>query len=183
MKGSEKVQSCHLARRAYLYVRRTTFFSNPSPEGSNTESTQRQYALKERAVALGWPADQVVVIDSDLGQPGTSNKREGFQKLVREVRLGHAGIVMAHDVSRLARNFTDWQSLSENCAQTDTLILLDDQIYDLAEGNDRLVLGLKGILSAPCCRQPRKARGPLSATVTPAAPVHVLAAMTLDLQQ
>jgi DNA invertase Pin-like site-specific DNA recombinase len=160
-----------------------TFFSNPSPQGATTESTQCQYALKERAVALGWPADQVVVIDNDLCQSGTSNKRKGFQRLVREVRLGHAGIVMALDVSRLTRNFTDWQSLSESCAQTDTLILVDDQIYDLAEVNDRLVLGLKGVLSAPCCRQPRKAPRPLSATVTPAAPVHVPAAIALDLQQ
>jgi DNA invertase Pin-like site-specific DNA recombinase len=170
MRGSQKVRSCHLTRKAYLYVRQATFFSNPLPQGSNTESTQRQYALKERAVALGWTADQVVVIDSDLCQSGASNDRKGFQKLVREVRLGHAGIVMAFDVCRLTRNFTDWQSLLEICAVTDTLILLDDEIYDLADVNDQLLLGLKGTLCAPCCRQRRRpSRRPVSVAVTPAA--------------
>jgi DNA invertase Pin-like site-specific DNA recombinase len=100
-------------------------------------------------VALGWPADQIVVIDNDLAQSGASAAdREGFQKLVTEVSLGRAGIVMGLEVSRLARNCTDWHRLLEICAVTDTLILDEDGIYDPAHFNDSLVLGLKGTMSA-----------------------------------
>lgn len=172
MRGDQKVQSCHLTRTAYLYVRQATSSSNPLLQESKTERIPSQYALKQRAVALGWPADQIAVIDSDLGQSGASSDRKGFQKLVTEVSLSQAGIVMALDVCRLARNFTDWQSLLEICVLTDTLILVDDEIYDLADVNDRLVLGLKGTLSAPCCRQRPKARlrVPLSAAAMSPAP-------------
>jgi DNA invertase Pin-like site-specific DNA recombinase len=142
--GNQKVQSCHLARNAYLYVRQSTLRQLVE----NTESTQRQYALKQRAVALGWPADQVVVIDNDLGLSGASAAdREGFQKLVTEVSLGRAGIVMGLEVSRLARNCTDWHRLLEICAVADTLILDEDGIYDPAHFNDSLLLGLKGTMS------------------------------------
>ncbi len=114
----------------------------------NTESTKRQYALRQRAVALGWPADRVIVIDSDLGQSGAScARREGFKRLVAEVGMGHAGIVLGLEVSRLARNSTDWHRLLEICAVTDTLILDEDGIYDPAHFNDRLLLGLKGTMS------------------------------------
>jgi DNA invertase Pin-like site-specific DNA recombinase len=114
----------------------------------NTESTQRQYALKQRAVSLGWALDQIVVVDTDLGQSGASAvDREGFQKLVTEVGMGRAGIVMGLEVSRLARNSTDWHRLLEICALTDTLILDEDGIYDPAHFNDRLLLGLKGTMS------------------------------------
>src|SRR5881628_3876850 len=114
----------------------------------NTESTQRQYALRQRAIALGWPGDQVIVIDSDLGQSGASAvDREGFQRLVAEVGMGRAGIVLGLEVSRLARNSTDWHRLLEICALTDTLILDEDGIYDPAHFNDRLLLGLKGTMS------------------------------------
>ncbi len=114
----------------------------------NTESTERQYALRQRAVALGWPSDGVVVIDTDLGQSGASaTDREGFQKLVAEVGMGRAGIVLGLEVSRLARNSTDWHRLLEICAVTDTLILDEDGIYDPAHFNDRLLLGLKGTMS------------------------------------
>ena len=90
----------------------------------NTESTRRQYALRERAVALGWPFERVIVIDSDLGQSGASGAdREGFQTLVGEVGTGKAGIVLGLEVSRLARNSSDWHRLLEICALTDTLIL------------------------------------------------------------
>lgn len=140
----EKVKSCHLARGAYLYVRQSTL----RQVVENTESTQRQYALKQRAVALGWPADQIVVIDHDQGQSGSSaDDREGFQKLVTEVSLGRAGIVMGLEVSRLARNCADWHRLLEICALTDTLILDEDGMYDPAHFNDRLLLGLKGTMS------------------------------------
>ncbi len=140
----QKVTSQHLARKAYLYVRQSTLHQVME----NTESTQRQYALRERAVALGWPSEQVVVIDTDLGQSGASAAdREGFQRLVTEVGMGRAGIVMGLEVSRLARNSSDWHRLLEICALADTLILDEDGIYDPAHFNDRLLLGLKGTMS------------------------------------
>jgi DNA invertase Pin-like site-specific DNA recombinase len=115
-----KVQATHLARTAYLYVRQSTL----RQVVENTESTQRQYALRQRAIALGWPAERIVVIDSDLGQSGASAAdRAGFQRLVTEVSLGRAGIVLGLEVSRLARNSTDWHRLLEICALADTLIL------------------------------------------------------------
>ena len=116
----QKITSAHLSRMAYLYVRQSTL----RQVLENTESTQRQYALRERAVALGWPLDRIVVIDSDLGQSGASAAdREGFQRLVTEVSLGRVGIVLGLEVSRLARNSTDWHRLLELCALADTLIL------------------------------------------------------------
>jgi len=117
---SPKVQATHLARTAYLYVRQSTL----RQVVENTESTQRQYALRQRAIALGWPAERIVVIDSDLGQSGASAAdRAGFQRLVTEVSLGRAGIVLGLEVSRLARNSTDWHRLLEICALAATLIL------------------------------------------------------------
>jgi DNA invertase Pin-like site-specific DNA recombinase len=140
----EKVRSEHLARNAYLYVRQSTM----RHVVENTESTKRQYALRERAVALGWDAQQIVVIDSDLGQSGVSaSDREGFQKLVTEVTMGRAGIVLGLEVSRLARNSTDWHRLLELCALTNALILDEDGVYDPGQYNDRLLLGLKGAMS------------------------------------
>ncbi|MCX5737093.1 MAG: recombinase family protein, partial [Proteobacteria bacterium] len=141
--GHQKVTAHHLARSAYLYVRQSTM----RQVIENTESTERQYALRQRAVALGWSMDSVVVIDTDLGQSGASTDREGFQKLVTEVGMGRAGIVLGLEVSRLARNSTDWHRLLEICALTDTLILDEDGIYDPAHFNDRLLLGLKGTMS------------------------------------
>lgn len=141
---AEKVTPRHLRRAAYLYVRQSTL----RQVLENTESTHRQYALRQRAVALGWPVDQIVVIDSDLGQSGASAAdREGFQRLVRDVSLGRAGLVMGLEVSRLARNSADWHRLLELCALTDTLILDEDGLYEPAHFNDRLLLGLKGTLS------------------------------------
>jgi len=140
----QKVRPDHLKRSAYLYIRQSTV-QQVSP---NTESTQRQYGLRERAVALGWPMEHVTVIDSDQGQSGASAAdREGFQKLVAEVGMGHAGIVLGLEVSRLARNCADWHRLLEICALTDTLILDEDGLYDPTHFNDRLLLGLKGTLS------------------------------------
>ncbi len=140
----EKVRAEHRARNAYLYVRQSTL----RQVLENVESTKRQYALRERAVALGWDAQQIVVIDSDLGQSGASAAdREGFQKLVTEVGLGRAGIVLGLEVSRLARNSTDWHRLIELCALTNTLILDEDGVYDPGQFNDRLLLGLKGTMS------------------------------------
>ncbi len=140
----QKITTSHLSRMAYLYVRQSTL----RQVFENTESTHRQYALRERAAALGWPLDRIVVIDSDLGQSGASAAdREGFQRLVTEVSLGRAGIVLGLEVSRLARNSTDWHRLLELCALADTLILDEDGLYDPAHFNDRLLLGLKGTMS------------------------------------
>jgi DNA invertase Pin-like site-specific DNA recombinase len=142
--AGSKVTASHLKRDAYLYVRQSTL----RQVFENTESTQRQYALRQRAVALGWPLERVHVIDSDLGQSGASAAdREGFQKLVSEVSLGRAGIVLGLEVSRLARNNTDWHRLLEICALSDTLILDEDGLYSPNSFNDRLLLGLKGTMS------------------------------------
>jgi DNA invertase Pin-like site-specific DNA recombinase len=139
-----KVQARHLKRNAYLYVRQST----PRQVLENRESTKRQYDLRERALVLGWRPDQVITIDTDLGQSGTSAvDRAGFQRLVTEVSLGHAGIVMGLEVSRLARNSSDWHRLLELCALADSLLCDEDGIYDPAHFNDRLVLGLKGTMS------------------------------------
>src|SRR5580658_10948408 len=139
-----KVRPEHLRRDAFLYVRQSTL----RQVFENTESTKRQYALRQRAAALGWSEDRIIVIDSDLGQSGASSAdREGFQRLVAEVGVGHAGIVLGLEVSRLARNSADWHRLLEICAITDTLILDEDGVYDPAHFNDRLLLGLKGTMS------------------------------------
>lgn len=140
----QKVKGSHLKRNAYLYVRQSTL----RQVFENTESTQRQYALRQRAVALGWPLDRIIIIDTDLGQSGSSAAdREGFQRLVTEVSLGRAGIVLGLEVSRLARNSIDWHRLLEICALADTLILDEDGVYHPAHFNDRLLLGLKGTMS------------------------------------
>lgn len=133
----------HLKRAAYLYIRQSTL----RQVMENTESTQRQYALSERAVALGWPADHIRVIDSDLGKSGAERDRAGFQQLITDVSLGRAGIVMGLEVSRRARNSMDWHRLLELCALSETLILDEDGLYDPAPFNDRLLLGMKGTLS------------------------------------
>jgi len=139
-----KVTSGHLQRTAYLYVRQSTL----QQVMENTESSQRQYQLRQRAVALGWREDQIVVIDCDQGRSGASSAdREGFQQLVSEVGVGRAGIVMGLEVSRLARNSADWHRLLEICALADTLILDEDGVYEPAHFNDRLLLGMKGTMS------------------------------------
>jgi DNA invertase Pin-like site-specific DNA recombinase len=141
---SSKVTTSHLERDAYLYIRQSTL----RQVIENTESTQRQYALRQHAVALGWPSNRIIVIDSDLGHSGASAAdREGFQRLVGEVGMGRAGIVLGLEVSRLARNSSDWHRLLEICALTNTLILDEDGLYDPAHFNDRLLLGLKGTMS------------------------------------
>ena len=138
---NQKVTASQLKRSAFLYVRQST----PRQVIEHTESTARQYALRKRAVALGWHDDQVITIDSDLGQSGASSAdREGFQKLVMEVSMGRAGIVLGLEVSRLARNSTDWHRLLEICAITDTLILDEDGIYHPGDFNDRSTAGLEG---------------------------------------
>jgi len=144
MNESRKIQPHHLERDAYLYVRQ----SSMKQVIENIESTKRQYALRGRATALGWAEDRIVVIDSDQGESGASAAwREGFRRLVTDVGLGRAGIVMGLEVSRLARNNADWHRLLEISALANTLILDEDGVYDPTNFNDRLLLGLKGTMS------------------------------------
>ncbi|MHB1501849.1 MAG: recombinase family protein [Candidatus Dormibacteria bacterium] len=139
----QKVTPEHLQRLAYLYVRQSTL----RQVFENTESTKRQYGLRERAVALGWPPDRIIVIDKDLGRSGSDSDREGFQQLVAAVGVGQVGVVLGLEVSRLARSSVDWHRLLEICALTNTLILDEDGLYNPVQFNDRLLLGLKGAMS------------------------------------
>jgi DNA invertase Pin-like site-specific DNA recombinase len=140
----EKITTDQRRRGAYLYIRQSTL----RQVMENTTSTDRQYGLRQRAVALGWTVDQIVVIDEDLGRSGASSEgRSGFQRLVADVGMGKAGIVIGLEVSRLARNNADWHRLLEICGLTETLILDEDGLYDPCAFNDRLLLGLKGQMS------------------------------------
>src|SRR3984893_746331 len=139
-----KVTAARLRRDAYLYIRQSTLYQ----VANNTESTARQYDLRGRAIALGWSADRIHVIDIDQGQSGaTAADREGFQHLVAEVSLGRAGIVLGLECSRLARNSADWHQLLELCGMTGTLICDEDGLDDPRNFNDRLLLGMKGQMS------------------------------------
>ena len=139
-----KVTAEHLQRSAYLYVRQSSLHQ----VHENRESTARQYELRRRAQALGWNAEQLIVIDEDQGLSGASAaERSGFQRMVADVGLGRVGVVMGLEVSRLARNSADWHRLLELCALANTLILDEDGIYDPSHFNDRLLLGLKGTMS------------------------------------
>ena len=142
--ANQKVTTEHLKRNAYLYIRQST----ARQVLEHQESTKRQYALEARATELGWTPDRIVVIDSDLGQSGVSAvDRKGFQRLITEVTMDNAGIVLGLEVSRLARNNSDWHRLLEICGLTNTLILDEDGLYDPCNFNDRLLLGLKGAMS------------------------------------
>jgi DNA invertase Pin-like site-specific DNA recombinase len=144
MTDHSKIQPTHTQRAAYVYIRQST----PGQVEHNRESTARQYALADRACQLGWPKEQVVVIDEDLGLSGSSvDKRSGFARLTSDVALAHVGIVLGLEVSRLARNNADWYRLLELCGVTDTLIGDNDGVYHPALFNDRLLLGLKGTMS------------------------------------
>jgi DNA invertase Pin-like site-specific DNA recombinase len=140
----EKVQPWHHDRLAVVYVRQST----AQQVLDHQESTRLQYGLTTRAVELGWAAARVVVIDDDLGKSGTSAEgRAGFQRLVSEVSLDHVGIILGVEMSRLARSCKDWYQLLELCALFRTLIADLDGVYDPAQYNDRLLLGLKGTMS------------------------------------
>ena len=144
MSEHPKILPTHTQRVAYVYIRQST----PAQVEHHRESTARQYALAERARALGWAPEQVVVIDEDLGLSGASSaKRAGFVRLTTEVALGHVGLILGLEVSRLARNNADWYRLLDLCGLTDTLIGDGDGVYHPALFNDRLVLGLKGTMS------------------------------------
>src|ERR1700726_2331354 len=144
MSDNSKVTAAHLRRRALVYVRQST----TSQVEYNRESTERQYRLAERAAELGWPREQIKVLDQDLGISGSGlTERAGFTHMTAEVALGHVGIVLGLEVSRLARNNADWYRLLDLCGTTDTLIGDADGIYHPGLFNDRLLLGLKGTMS------------------------------------
>jgi len=139
-----KIHSDHLDRLALIYVRQSTLLQ----VRYHTGSTTRQYDLVGRAMELGWPCDRIRVVDQDQGQSGASaTGRDGFQWLVAEVGLGHAGAVLSLEASRLARSCSDWYRLLEICAVTYTLVIDEEGIYDPYDYNDRLLLGFKGALS------------------------------------
>lgn len=142
--ASPKIQPHHLDRDAVLYVRQST----PHQLRENQESTARQYQLKHRLYALGWREDQVIVIDEDLGISGSGHaKRDGFRRLIKLVTDQEVGIVLGLEMSRLARNSKDWSDLFEVCAIFDSIIADEDGVFQPNDPNDRLVLGLKGIIS------------------------------------
>ena len=144
MTDPSKIKPTHIQRVACVYIRQST----PGQVEHNRESTARQYALGDRAAQLGWPKEQVIIIDEDLGLSGsTIDKRSGFARLTSEVALANVGIVLGLEVSRLARNNADWYRLLELCGVTDTLIGDNDGVYHPALFNDRLLLGLKGTMS------------------------------------
>jgi len=141
---SDKVTASHLRRLAYVYIRQSTL----KQMQRNRESAARQYGLVERATRLGWRADQVHTIDDDQGLSGSGTAhRKGFELMASEVALGRAGLILAIEVSRLARNNTDWYRLLDFCGMTDTLIGDEDGLYHPGLYNDRLLLGLKGTMS------------------------------------
>jgi DNA invertase Pin-like site-specific DNA recombinase len=148
-----KITPDHLRRDAYLYIRQAAI-RNGSPK---RDSLQRQYALHQKAVALGWPNERVVVIDCDLGRSGAStHDRRGFQKLIADVNEGRVGMVLASDASRLSRNCRDWHDLVKICACNDTLILLEDEVYDLTGLDDHLLLLVRLALPTFETRVPRR---------------------------
>jgi DNA invertase Pin-like site-specific DNA recombinase len=141
---STKIGRQHLDRAAVVYVRQ----SSMAQVREHAESTARQYALAEQAVALGWDPRDVAVIDADLGVSGRSTEgRDGFRGLVSRVCLGEVGAIFGLEISRLARSSADLSRLLELARLTDTLLIDGDGVYDLTDFNDRLLLGLKGTMS------------------------------------
>src|SRR5215467_6199237 len=144
MSASEAIQPSHLERLALVYVRQ----SSPHQVLANQESLKLQYDLQHRACPAGWDPAQVRIIDSDLGRTGrTAEGRRGFQELVALVNQEQVGILFAYDVTRLARNCTDWYQLLDLCGYRRCLVGDQDSVYDPATPNGRLILGLKGLIS------------------------------------
>ena len=134
----------HTEKTACVYLRQST----PGQLRLNRESTERQYALKDRALELGWGPAMIRVLDGDLGISGTATtNREDFKELVTEVSMARVGAVLSLEASRLSRSCADWHRLLELCALTGTLIIDEDGIYDPMDFNDQLLLGLKGTMS------------------------------------
>ncbi|MBX9804242.1 MAG: recombinase family protein [Alphaproteobacteria bacterium] len=139
-----KIQPYHLTKQAYIYLRQSTM----AQVRLNQESTQRQYALQDKAQQLGWSPTIIKILDGDLGMSGTqSSNREDFKTLVADVSMSKVGAVFALEASRLSRSCTDWHRLLELCAMTNTLIIDEDGCYNPSDFNDQLLLGLKGSMS------------------------------------
>src|SRR5918993_170381 len=142
--ASGKLRPWHLDRAAIVYIRQST----PQQVTDHQESTARQYALADRALALGWTPDRVTTIDDDLGKSGQSIEgRPGFQRLLAEVALDHVGVILSLEMSRLARSNRDWHQLLELCARFRVLLADVDATYDPTDHNDRPLLGLHGMMS------------------------------------
>ena len=140
--SADKIGAQHRARKAVLYIRQ----SSAHQVQYNRESQVLQYAMRDRLVQLGW--SDIEVIDEDLGCSAASGTtRAGFERIVAEVCLGKVGAVAAREVSRFARNSRDWQQLVEMCRVVDTLLVDQEAVYAPRQGNDRLLLGLKGSLN------------------------------------
>ena len=140
----QKIHPVHLNRKAYVYLRQSTM----GQVRLNRESTERQYALKDRALALGWSEQLIEVLDGDLGLSGTQSvTRKDFQLLVSDVSMGKVGAILALEASRLSRSSADWTRLIELCAFSGVLIIDEDGCYDPSDFNDQLLLGLKGTMS------------------------------------
>ena len=144
MSTSQNIQTHHLTRNAIIYVRQST----PNQVITHQESLRLQYALKQKALNLGWTAKSIEVIDTDLGISGASTQqRKGFKDMLSKVALGEVGIIFSFEVTRLSRNCSDWYPLLDICSYSKCLIADNDGIYDPATPNGRLLLGLKGQLS------------------------------------
>lgn len=144
MTSPMKIQSDHLNRIAIVYIRQSTL----TQVRFNRESTERQYALQEKALELGWTKEQIQVIDEDLGISGSGrSQRHGFQQLVAQVSFGEVGAIFGLEISRLARSSADLQRLLELCSLFNTIVVDEDGIYNLSDFNDRLILGFKGTMS------------------------------------
>ena len=141
---SSKLRNSHLARFAFIYVRQST----TNQVLNNRESTARQYSLADYAASLGWPKDRIQIIDEDQGMSGaTAEGRSGFQRLLSEVSHDRVGLILGIELSRLARSNKDWHQLIELCAIFNTMLADQDGIYDPSDFNDRLLLGLRGIMN------------------------------------
>jgi hypothetical protein len=153
-RGDGKIQGWHRDRLAVIYVRQ----SSRQQVADHGESTRLQYGLTGRAAALGWPESRVMVIDEDLGRSAANAaERPGFARLVAEITMGHVGLVLGLEMSRLARAGRDWHQLIELCSLAGALLADADGVYDPNWYNDRLLLGLKGTMSEVLCRYPDKA--------------------------
>jgi DNA invertase Pin-like site-specific DNA recombinase len=144
MTTSELVTPSHLARKALIYIRQSTL----QQVLTNQESLRLQYALRLKAVELGWRSEDIEIIDTDLGQAAAAaQNREGFKEIVSRVTLGEIGIILSSEVTRLSRNCSDWYPLLDICGYRSCLIADRDGVYDPASTNGRLLLGLKDQLS------------------------------------
>ena len=144
MNTSEIITSDHQTRQAIIYIRQST----PNQVLSHQESLRLQYALRQRALNLGWREADIEIIDADLGLSGSgAQERKGFKKLLARVVLGQVGLILSYEVTRLSRNCSDWYALLDMCRHSDCLIADNDGIYDPGKANDRLLLGVKGQLS------------------------------------